>query len=292
MTPKPPAKKKTVLLGAHMSIAGGMPTAIERGESIGCTAIQVFLKNNNQWKGKAISAEEAEQFRADLAKSSIRVVFGHDSYLINLASKDDVLYAKSIDAMVDEVERATLLGVPFIVIHPGSHLGEGEEWGLQRIAAGINEVFARTADSKVVIAFENTAGQGSNLGFKFEHLAALREGVKDKARTGFCLDTCHLFASGYDIRDKKSYDATMKQFDAIAGRENLLAIHMNDIKGELGCRVDRHEHIGKGRLGLEAFRLVMNDPHLAKVPKVLETPKDAAMTEDVENMDILRGLIA
>ena len=273
MAPQTSTKKPQVLLGAHMSIAGGMPEAIRRGESIGCTAIQVFLKNNNQWKGKIISGEEAGKFRADLKNSSIEVVFAHDSYLINLGSKDDVLYKKSVDAMVDEVERAELLGVPFIVIHPGSHLGEGEEWGLKRIAEGVNEVFARTSKAKAIIAFENTAGQGTNLGYKFEHLATLRDLVKDKSRTGFCLDTCHLFASGYDIRDEKSYEETMKKFDSIAGRKNLLAIHINDIKGELGCRVDRHEHIGKGRLGLEAFRQVMNDPHLANVPKVLETPK-------------------
>jgi len=275
-----------------MSIAGGVAEAVRRGDSIGCRAIQIFLKNSNQWHAKPISEEEAQAFRDALAESSIECVFGHDSYLINLASPKDDLFAKSIAAMVDEVERATLLGVPFIVIHPGSHVGEGGDWGLQRVADGFNEVFSRTPDSKVVIALETTAGQGTNLGARFEHLATLRAKIKDKRRTAACLDTCHVFSAGYDLRSPEDYAATMQAFDDVVGLKYLRAIHLNDGKKGLGSRVDRHEQIGEGELGLEPFRHIMNDSRLVDVPKVLETPKGADMKEDVENLRILRGLIA
>jgi len=284
-------RKTPPLLGAHMSISGGMPEAVARGESIGCAAIQIFLKNSNQWRGAAISQEEAQTFKADLAASRIRAVFGHDSYLINLASPDEGLYEKSIRAMVDEVERAALLGVPFIVIHPGSHMGEGEQWGLKRIIEGVNRVFGETPRSGVKIAFETTAGQGTNLGCRFEQLATLMEGVSDPSRTGACFDTCHVFAAGYDMRARKDYRATLRTFDEVIGLGNLLAIHLNDSKKELGSRVDRHEHIGKGFLGLESFRHVLNDSRLKKIPKVLETPKGPDLKEDVENLEVLWGLI-
>ena len=289
-----PSRNRTAaqpLLGAHMSIAGGMALAIERGESIGCTAIQVFLKNNNRWVGKPISAEDAEAYRAGLERSGISHVFAHDCYLINLASPDDELHDKSIRAMIDEVERATLLGVPFIVLHPGSHMGEGAEWGLERIRGAVDRVLEATADSPVRLAFENTAGQGTNLGYRFEQLAALIEGVRDSTRTGICLDTCHAFAAGYDLRARKDYLATLRALDNTVGLERLLGIHLNDSKKELGSRVDRHEHIGQGHLGLEPFRHIMNDRRLAHVPKVLETHKGPDMREDVENMQVLRGLI-
>jgi len=292
MVAKPVGKSPLPLLGAHMSIDGGTPEAIKRGESIGCTAIQIFLKNSNRWKGKAIGEKEAADFRAGLAASRIRSVFGHNSYLVNLASNRDDLFAKSIEAMVDEIERASALGVPFIVIHPGSHVGQGEEWGLKRIAEGVAEICRRTAAHKVAVAFETTAGQGTNLGYRFEHLAALLDGAPDKARVGVCFDTCHVFAAGYELRDRRRYQETVRALDEIVGLENLLAIHLNDSKGDLGSRLDRHEHIGKGRLGLEAFRNVLNDPRFEDVPKVLETPKGPDMNEDVENLKVLRGLIA
>ncbi|MBN1868190.1 deoxyribonuclease IV [Candidatus Sumerlaeota bacterium] len=289
------ATKKTTaprpLLGAHMSIAGGTPLAIERGDSIGCTAVQIFLKSSNRWRAKPIGDDEAAEFKRKLAASGVRIVFGHDSYLINLASPKDALYRKSIDSMTDEVERAARLGVPFIVIHPGSHMGEGDEWGLQRVVEGIDAVFARTPDAQVSIAFEITAGQGTNLGYKFEQIAYLIESVSDRSRAGACFDTCHAFAAGYDLRTPKAYKETMKEFDRVVGLKNLLAVHLNDAKGDLGGRLDRHDHIGKGRLGLDAFRCVMTDPALRDVPKVLETPKGPDMKEDVENMKILLGLM-
>lgn len=292
--PRKTTKKKSdkpLLLGAHMSISGSMEKAVERGRSIGCTAIQVFLKNNNRWEGKVQTEKEIAAFRAEMAKGDIRAVFGHDSYLINLASPKDDLFEKSIAAMVDEIERATALGVPFIVIHPGSHVGEGKDWGLQRIVSGLNEVFALTPDSDVMIALENTAGQGTNLGYRFEHLADIMAGIKKKKRVGTCVDTCHTFAAGYDLRTKEDYEATIQAFDDVVGLKHLLGLHINDSKKELGSRVDRHEHIGQGHMGLEPFRFVMNDERLADIPKVLETHKGPDMKEDVMNLEVLRGLV-
>ena len=291
MPAKAAKKIPALLLGAHMSIAGGMQNAIARGQSIGCAAIQVFLKNNNQWKGKTISDEEALAFKTDWANSDVYAVFGHDSYLINLASPDDLMFRKSVDGMVDEVERATLLGIPFIVIHPGSHVGKGEDWGLQRVIEGIDEVFERTPKSKVAIAFEGTAGQGTNLGSKFEHLAVLLNGVKNKKRVATCLDTCHLFAAGYDLRTQETYENTMQDFVKSVGLQNLVAFHLNDSKGKFNGRLDRHEDIGKGSLGLEPFRLILNDSRLQHIPKVLETPKTPDMKEDIANLAVLKSLV-
>ncbi len=281
----------SLLLGAHMSISGSVDRALERGESIGCSVVQIFLKNSNRWVGKPIEAAEAETFRTHLQSSPIRSVFGHNAYLVNLASPKDDLFEQSIAAMVDEIERADLLGVPFIVMHPGSPVGESEAWGLKRISEGVARIFEATAHSKVQLAFENTAGQGSNLGYRFEHLAQLITDAPDKSRVGVCLDTCHAFAAGYEMRTQKDYDATLGALDREVGLAFLKAIHLNDSKKDVGGRVDRHEHIGKGCLGLEPFRFLMNDPRLAAIPKALETPKGDDMHEDVENMAILRGLI-
>ncbi|HNY26493.1 MAG TPA: deoxyribonuclease IV [Candidatus Sumerlaeota bacterium] len=280
-----------VLLGAHMSISGGVDRALERGESIGCTVVQIFLKNSNRWVGKPLEASEAEAFQTRLKSSSIRSVFGHNAYLINLASPKDDLFEQSIAAMVDEIERADLLGVPFIVMHPGSPVGESEAWGLKRISEGVARILAATSPSKVQLAFENTAGQGSNLGYRFEHLAQLIADAPEKSRVGMCLDTCHAFAAGYEMRTQHDYDTTLGALDREVGLAFLKAIHLNDSKKDVGSRVDRHEHIGKGCLGLEPFRFLMNDPRLAAIPKALETPKSDDLHEDVENMAILRGLI-
>lgn len=280
-----------LLLGAHMSISGGVHKAINRGESIGCTAIQIFLKNNNRWVSKPYTPEEIAAFPLSLAESHIGAVFAHDCYLVNLGSNKDDIFEKSVACMADDLERCAQIGVPFVVMHPGSHLGEGEDWGLQRVIEGVNEVFARTPGSKAGIAFETTAGQGTNLGSKFEHLATLLAGVRESARAGVCMDTCHMFSAGYELRDPADYSATMSHFDDVVGLNHLWAIHLNDSKKPFGSRVDRHEHIGKGSLGLEPFRNLLNDPRMRAIPMTLETPKGEDMAEDVENLAILRGLV-
>jgi deoxyribonuclease-4 len=274
-----------------MSIAGGTPKAIERGASIGCTAIQLFLKNANQWNAKPIRAEEAGEFRERMAAGPVRIAFAHDSYLVNLGSPSDALFDKSVGALTDEVERAAALGVPFVVLHPGAPIDRGEEFGLARISSGLTRVLDATKGAAVRLALENTAGQGSHLGYRFEQLGAMIQGASDSKRLGVCFDTCHAFAAGYDLRTPETYAETMRAFDDAVGLDRLLAIHLNDARKDLGSRVDRHEHIGQGMLGLEAFRQFMNDPRLAAVPKVLETPKGEDMKEDVENMGMLIGLV-
>ncbi len=280
-----------MLLGAHMSIAGGVFNAPVRGKSIGCDTIQIFVKNANQWVGKPISDEEAEKFQETKKETGIDPIFSHDSYLINLASPDDALYEKSVNAMLDELERSEKLNLPFLVIHPGSHVGSGEEAGLKRIAEALNSLFAKTKGYKVKIALETTAGQKSNLGYKFEHLGYLIKAAKDKKRICVCYDTCHTFAAGYDLRTKKAYDATFKEFDKVVGLDRICAFHLNDAVKELGSNIDRHAHIGQGYIGEEGFRLLLNDETFENIPMVLETPKGPDMAEDVMNLRVLRGLI-
>jgi deoxyribonuclease-4 len=280
-----------MLLGAHMSIAGGVFNAPVRGKSIGCDTIQIFVKNANQWVGKVITDGEVKQFRQAKEETGIDPIFSHNSYLINLASPDDALYRKSLDAMLDELERSEKLGLPFLVMHPGAHVGSGEEAGLRRIASGINELFQRTKGYKVKIALETTAGMKSNLGYKFEHLAALIQAIKDRKRVCVCYDTCHTFAAGYDLRTKKAYDATFKEFDKVVGLDRLCAFHLNDSVKELGSNMDRHAHIGQGHIGESGFRLLMNDDRFAEIPMVLETPKGPDMAEDVMNLSVLRAFI-
>lgn len=276
------------LLGAHMSIAGGVDKAIERGQSIGCTAIQIFVKNNNQWFGKPISPEESQSFIASKDHSNI-FVLAHAGYLINLAHPAP---GKTMESMLDELQRCDQLNIPFIVLHPGSHLGSGEGIGLGNVAANLNRLFDQTAGSKVKIALETTSGQGTNLGYKFEHLREIIDQVDDQERIGVCFDTCHSFAAGYDLRDKEGYRRTMKEFEEIIGLDRLMAFHLNDSKGGLGSHKDRHEHIGKGLIGLEAFRLLMNDRRFIKLPMVLETPKEPDLKEDIINLRTLRDLCA
>ncbi len=280
-----------MLLGAHMSIAGGVFNAPARGKSIGCDTIQIFVKNANQWVGKPITDEEAEKFQQASKETGIQPIFSHNSYLINLASPDDGLYKKSADAMLDELERSEKLRLPFLVMHPGAHVGSGEEAGLNRIARAINGLFKKTRGYNVKIALETTAGQKSNLGYTFEQLAALIEAVKDKKRVCVCYDTCHTFAAGYDLRTKKAYEATFAQFNAVVGLDRICAFHLNDSVNELGSRIDRHAHIGQGQIGEEGFRLLMNDERFATIPMVLETPKGPDMAEDVVNLKVLRALI-
>ena len=274
-----------------MSIAGGVSNAPLRGKSIGCDTIQIFVKNANRWVGKEITDDEAEAFQEARKETAIAPIFAHNSYLINLASPDDALYEKSLNAMLDELNRCETLNLPFIVIHPGSHVDSGEEAGLKRIAAALNTLFQKTKRYRVKIALETTAGQKSNLGYTFEQIAALMDAVKDKKRVCVCYDTCHTFAAGYDIRSKKAYEATFAEFDKEVGLKWLCAFHLNDAMKGLGSRIDRHTHIGQGHIGLSGFRLLMNDERFADVPMVLETPKGPEMAEDVENLKVLRGLI-
>ncbi|MHB1042734.1 MAG: deoxyribonuclease IV [Eubacteriales bacterium] len=279
-----------MLLGAHMSIAGGVEKSITRGREIGCLAIQIFTKNNNQWKAKPLGTEEIRQFK-ELREVSRMFVMGHTSYLINLASPDDNLWKKSVESFFTEMERCELLGIPCLVLHPGAHMGEGEEPGLARVTRALDEICERTKGSPVTVLLEVTAGQGSALGCRFEHLARLLEDSSFPGRLGICFDTCHAFAAGYDLRTPEAYGETFARLESLTGPGKLKAFHLNDSRGGLGSRLDRHEHIGKGQLGLEAFRLLLNDPRFRDLPMLLETPKGKDLKEDVENLATLRGLI-
>jgi len=279
-----------MLLGAHMSIAGGVDKAIERGKSIGCTAIQIFVKNNNQWFNKPLDKEESERF-LKLRKESGIFVFAHTGYLINLASPAPDNYEKSMRSMLEEFEKCEALQIPFIIMHPGSHGGAGEEEGIKNSAAAINLLFKTTRGYNVKLVLETTAGQGSALGFKFIHFREWLELSDDPKRLGVCVDTCHVFAAGYDIKSEEGYEKTWQEFDKMIGLDKLTAFHLNDSKRELGTRVDRHEHIGKGALGEEAFRRLLNDERFKDLPMVIETPKDPAMKFDRMNLKTLRRII-
>jgi deoxyribonuclease-4 len=280
-----------VRLGAHMSIAGGVDRAVERGASIGCDTIQIFLKNNMQWRGKKLSAAEVVAFRERQQTAALRPVFAHSSYLINLAATNRLFLRRSMAALIDEIQRADALGVPFIVMHPGSHMGAGELRGLRQVVRSLNEVFKATRRSAVQVALETTAGQGSNLGHRFQHLADIINGVKQPARMAVCIDTCHVFAAGYDIRTLGGYRNTMRELERTIGSQRVVAFHLNDSKTPLGSRVDRHAHIGRGQIGLAGFRRVLRDRRWRNLPMVLETPKSADLHEDVENLRVLRGLV-
>jgi len=281
----------TVLLGAHMSIAGGVHTAIERAVRIGCTTLQMFVKNNNQWKGKALSDEDVATYKDALSKARIGPVVVHDTYLINLCASDRSILRKSRDALTDELQRCEKLGVDYLNFHPGAHMGRGEKEGIERIAESLNMIHTRTKGFRVKSVIESTAGQGTALGYKFEQLKDMIDLVDEQERMAVCIDTCHIFAAGYDIVSEEGYHRTFREFDDIIGLDRLVAFHVNDSKRELGSRVDRHEHIGKGKIGLEGFRLIMNDERFVNIPKILETPKSDDMHEDVENMAVLKGLI-
>ena len=281
------------ILGAHMSIAGGYHKAVEIAARAGCDCVQLFTKNNNQWRAKPITAAEADKFRAALGELKIAHPISHDSYLINLASPDDALWRRSIEAFTIELRRAELLGIPYVVMHPGAYVTSSEAAGLARIIAAFDEIHASAPGLSVCTLLETTAGQGSNLGWRFEHLAEIKQGVAAPERLGVCVDTCHLFAAGYPLATAAEYESTMNAFDAIIGLEQIKAFHLNDSKKELGSRVDRHEHIGRGRLGLEPFRHLLNDPRFAQTPMYLETPKgqEDGVELDVINLQVLRGLV-
>jgi deoxyribonuclease-4 len=280
-----------LLLGSHMSTAGGMAKAIERGESIGCTAIQVFVKGNTRWQFPPLKDDDIAAFRAGLERGNIKSVIAHAIYLVNLASDKQEFVRKSVDDLVDELTRCETLGIPGLVLLPVAHCGAGDDCGLAAIVAGLDEVFQATADFKVQILLETTAGQGSCLGWQFSELAHIINNVRKPERLGICLDTCHVFAAGYDIRTEAGYKQLWADFDSVIGRDNLKAIHLNDSKQPCGSRKDRHHHIGQGEIGLEAFKFIMNDKSLRGIPMVLETEKDKEMTEDVKNMKLLRSLL-
>jgi deoxyribonuclease-4 len=253
--------------------------------------MQIFTKNQNRWQQKPTPPEEVERWAQRQAATGIRPVVSHAAYLLNLGTPNDELWNKSVDALADELTRAEELGLLGVVFHPGAHMGEGEEAGIARIVKGINAAHGRTAGFKTLTLIEGTAGQGTALGYRFEHLQAMLQGVRQPERLAFCLDTCHLFAAGYDLRTEDAYAETMGRFDELCGLERLKCFHFNDAKKPLGSRVDRHDHIGTGQLGLAAFGFILNDARLAQVPKILETEKSDDMHEDVENLRVLWGLI-
>jgi len=277
--------------GAHMSTSGGLYKAFGQGERAGCDTIQIFSKNQQQWRGKPLLDQDIAQFRAEQQRTGFEPLIVHDSYLINLASPKDDLWEKSIAAFADELERCAALGIPYLVTHPGAHTGSGEEVGLQREAAALNRLFDAGTGGDTLVLLETTAGQGSCLGHRFEHLATLIELVEHPERIGVCVDTCHLLAAGYDIRTPEAFAATFAEFDRVVGIKLIKAFHLNDSQKDLGSRIDRHSHIGTGFVGLEGFRAIVNDPRFAEIPMILETPKGDDLAEDIENLAKLRGLI-
>lgn len=281
-------------VGAHMSISGGLHKALIRGKEVKCDTIQIFTKSNMQWKARELAQEEIELFKKTQADTAITPVVGHDTYLINLASPDKETYKKSVDSFIMEMLRSESLGLPYLIMHPGAHKDKGEKWGLKRIASSFNTIFKATKDTHIKVLLETTAGQGSSLGYTFEHLAEIMDMVDEPERLGVCYDTCHTFAAGYDIRAKKAYNATLREFDRIIGLDTLKVFHINDAKKGLGSRIDRHEHIGKGLLGLDAFRFIMTDRRFKDAPKILETPKGETKgcSWDEINLATLRSLLA
>lgn len=280
-----------MLLGAHMSIGGGVHRAIERACSIGCTAMQIFVKNNMQWFARPLAPGEIKAFVRHAQRAELSSVFAHANYLINLAATNPQFHANSLRALAEELIRANALKLPFLVMHPGAHLGAGEEAGLEKIVASIDAVFTAIPKIKTKIALETTAGQGTCLGHRFEHLAWIIENVREPGRLCVCLDTAHVFAAGFDLTSEAGTRKMFREFERTIGLEHLVALHLNDSKSARGSRVDRHEHIGKGKIGLDAFRFIMRDSRFRKIPKVLETPKGKELREDVENFEILRGLL-
>jgi deoxyribonuclease IV len=277
-------------LGAHMPTAGGVWRALERGAELGCEVVQLFVKNNMQWFGKPCPAEDVLRFKGLWAQGRFHCVFAHAGYLINLAASAGPKRDTSLQSLRQEIELAAQLELPFLVLHPGSHLGHGEGAGVRQAVAGLNEVLRSTRRCPVRIALENTAGQGGCLGYQFAQLAAIYDAVECPERLGLCLDTAHLFAAGFDIRTRAGWSRVMEEVDCLLGLEQVLAFHLNDSKAPLGSRVDRHAGIGQGQIGREAFRHIVNDRRFRAVPGCLETPKSPDLHEDRENLAILRGL--
>ncbi len=281
------------LLGAHQSIAGGYYKAVERAKRRGCDCVQLFTKNNNQWAARPVTSEDGRRFQAALQEHGISHPIAHDSYLINLASPDLRLWKKSVAALVEELRRAEILGIPYVVAHPGAYTTGDERRGLRRVIRALKEIDARTEGISVRCLLETTAGQGTCLGCRFEHFAAILDGIERPDSLGICFDTCHVFAAGYPLAGKKAYHATMMEFDRLVGLERIRAFHLNDSRQALGSRVDRHEHIGRGAIGLAGFRNLLCDRRFQQVPMYLETPKgeEDGADLDVVNLQVLRQLV-
>ncbi len=281
------------LFGAHTSISGGLHNAISAATALNCDTVQLFTKNANQWNAKPLTDDDVRTFRRALADSKLKFPTAHDSYLINIASPDDVAYKRSIAAFIHELERAEALGLSYLVMHPGAHTGSGEEAGLKRAIAAFDAIHKSCAGFKTMVLLETTAGQGTTLGYRFEHLAAIRTGVKQPERLGVCLDTCHIFAAGYAIGTEEEFEETFGRFKKTIGLANLKLFHMNDSVKPFDSRVDRHAAIGQGAIGLEPFRRLVNDSRFKNLPMILETPKenDEGEPMDPVNLGILRGLV-
>jgi len=275
-----------------MSIAGGLHLAFTRIQEVRGESLQIFLSNQRQWRTVPLTSQMVEDFRQQWKENGYMPVAAHDSYLINLAAPDPTTLEKSVAAFADELERAAALEIPFLITHPGSHRGAGVEAGLERFVENMDRAIIRSKTSTVVVLIENTAGQGTNLGSTFEEISFIISKSRYGEGLGVCFDTSHAFAAGYDIRTRVTYEDTLSRFDQIVGLEKLKFFHINDSKRPLGSRVDRHEHIGKGKIGLAGFRLLLNDPRFQHHPMVLETPKGKELKEDKENLRVLRSLIA
>ena len=280
-------------LVAHMSMAGGYDRAVRSAHVFGFETVQLFTKNNNQWNALSLTDAQADAFRRALEETGVVDPVAHTSYLINMASPDEGLWKRSIDAMVVEVQRCARLGIADLVVHPGAHVGTGEAVGLKRVAQALDQVIEATADCEVTIDLETTAGQGTCLGHRFEHLQEIIENTADQSRLGVCVDTCHIFAAGYSFDIRERYDETLNELDRIVGLGRIRVWHLNDSRRELASRVDRHAGIGDGHIGLEPFRFLVNDPRFRSLPMILETPKGIEDDEelDARNLRTLRSLV-
>jgi deoxyribonuclease-4 len=286
-----PVENKQVLLGAHQSIAGGVAKALERGQEAGCDVVQIFVKSPNRWVSKPLADDDIAAFGEAVSETGIWPVFAHSLYLVNVASPDAALWKKSLDALTDDLERCEQLGLPGLVMHPGSHKGCGENAGIALIVAALDELHARLPGFTAQVWLEVTAGQGDHLGYTFSQLGHMIDGVRESERLGICFDTAHAFAAGYELRTREGYEATWTEFADVLGLDRLKAIHLNDSKRELGSRVDRHEQVGQGQLGIEPFRFLLNDVRFRGLPMTLETDKGPDLAEDKENLALLRSLI-
>jgi len=284
-------KKQRLLLGAHMSIAGGLEKSIERGESINCTTIQIFTKSNRQWNARPLTSEEINLFKNKAASSQINPIVAHTSYLINIGAYKKETYEKSKLSLTQELLRCQKLGIPYLVLHPGAYTNGTKKNSLETIARTLDDIFLENP-SNIMILLENMAGQGTTIGSTLEQLATIYDKSKFKERIGICFDTCHAWAAGYDLSNKTAYNTLWKNFDEILGMNLLKCIHLNDSKNELYSNVDRHEHIGKGKMGIKSFTFIMNDQRLFNIPKILETPKEKGLEKDKENMLKLIDMIS
>ena len=281
---------KEILIGSHISSAGNLHLAFQRGESIGCTVMQIFTKSSRTWFASKIQNEEITQFKQAAKKSPIKIVVAHAGYLINIGSSKSDTLKKSLKSLIEEIERCNQLEIPYLILHPGSHLGAGEAKGIEQIAQQL-ELALESAPGNTMILLENMAGQGTNLGYKFEHLSNIIDLCKHKKRLGVCFDTCHAFAAGYDISTKEGYKETFKLFDKIIGLKHLKAIHLNDSFGTLGSRVDRHAPLNDGKISIDTFEWIMNDKNFRDIPKILETPSDTEMKLWSKEIKLLKSLV-